>query len=170
MRTNHHVINLLSPGKCWGNFLSVISFKLIIQNRNLSFLCEISPSWILPILDDDKSNLVQVMAWCRQTASHYLTQGSPYGIIRSPFVNPLIRLTPICVNEIVHICSRQWLVICLRPSPCLGECWRIVNWTLANKLQWNFNQTFCSRNGTGNVFKMFVILSKPNVLALICHI
>ena len=38
-------------------------------------------------LTEDKSILVQVMAWCRQATSHYLTQCwprsvSPYGIIR----------------------------------------------------------------------------------------
>ena len=38
-------------------------------------------------LTDDKSTLVQVMAWCHQAASHYLRQCwprslSPYGVIR----------------------------------------------------------------------------------------
>ena len=41
---------------------------------------------------DDKSTLVQVMAWCRQTTSHYLSQCwpssmSPYGVIRPQWVN-----------------------------------------------------------------------------------
>ena len=38
-------------------------------------------------LTDDKSTLVQVMAWCRQATSHYLSQWwpkslSPYGVTR----------------------------------------------------------------------------------------
>ena len=43
-------------------------------------------------LTDDKSTLVQVMAWCRQATSHYLSQCwhssmSPYGITRPQWVN-----------------------------------------------------------------------------------
>ena len=41
---------------------------------------------------DDKSTLVQVMAWCRQATSHYLTQGwlsslSQCGVTRPQWVN-----------------------------------------------------------------------------------
>ena len=43
-------------------------------------------------LTDDKSTLVQVMAWCRQATSHYLSQCwprsvSPYGVTRPQWVN-----------------------------------------------------------------------------------
>ena len=43
-------------------------------------------------LIDGKATLVQVMAWCRQATSHYLSQCwprslSPYGIIRPQWVN-----------------------------------------------------------------------------------
>ena len=46
-------------------------------------------------LTDDKSTLVQVMAWCRQAAIHYLSQCwprsvSPYGIIRPQWVKTMI--------------------------------------------------------------------------------
>ena len=49
-------------------------------------------------LTDDKSTLVQVMAWCRQATSHYLSQCwlrsvSPYGVIRPQWVkmsHPLV--------------------------------------------------------------------------------
>ena len=42
-------------------------------------------------LTDDKSTLVQVMAWCRQATSHYLSQWwpssmSPYGVTRPQWV------------------------------------------------------------------------------------
>ena len=46
-----------------------------------------------------------------------------------------------------HICSEsgqhwfiQWLVTYLTPSHYLNQCLVIVNWTLSNKFQWNFNQ------------------------------
>ena len=43
--------------------------------------------WMPQDLTDDKSTLVQVMAWCRQATSHYLSQCwlsplSPYGFAR----------------------------------------------------------------------------------------
>ena len=42
-------------------------------------------------LTDDKSTLVQVMAWCHQATSHYLNQcwprySTPYGVTRSQWV------------------------------------------------------------------------------------
>ena len=35
---------------------------------------------------------------------------------------------------------RWWLVAYSAPSHYLNQCWVIVNWTLRNKLQWNFSQ------------------------------
>ena len=53
--------------------------------------CEIAISWMSLSLTDDKSPLVQVMAWCRQATSHYLSQCwprfmSPNGITRPHWV------------------------------------------------------------------------------------
>ena len=50
--------------------------------------------WMPQDLSDDKSTLVQVMAWCRQAASHYLSQCwprsmLPYSITRPQWVNSL---------------------------------------------------------------------------------
>ena len=47
---------------------------------------------MLQNLSDDKSTLVQVMAWCHQATSHYLNQcwprsPTPYGITRPQWVN-----------------------------------------------------------------------------------
>ena len=44
-------------------------------------------------------------------------------------------MTHICVSKITIIASDNGL-----PSHYLNQCWNIVNWTLGNKLQWNFNQ------------------------------
>ena len=48
---------------------------------------------------------------------------------------------------VLHICSesgqhwfRQWLVAYSVPGHYLNQCWVIVNWTIRNKIQWNFNQ------------------------------
>ena len=71
--------------------LNVISKKEIF---NLALLIGIFNSsydnvlwWMPQDLTDDKSTLVQVMAWCRQAASHYLNQcwprsPTPYGVTK----------------------------------------------------------------------------------------
>ena len=50
--------------------------------------------WMPQDLTDDKSTLVQVMAWCSQSTSHYLNQcwpryPTPYGVTRPQWVNTL---------------------------------------------------------------------------------
>ena len=52
--------------------------------------------WMPQDLTDDKSTLVQVMAWCRQATSHYLNQcwprsPTPYGVTRPQWVNAMNR-------------------------------------------------------------------------------
>ena len=53
---------------------------------------EIALRWMPQDLTDDRSTLVQVMAWCRQATSHYLSQCwprsmSPNGVTRPQWVN-----------------------------------------------------------------------------------
>ena len=57
--------------------------------------CEIALIWMSLDLNDEKSTLVQVMAWCHQTASNYLSQCwprslSPYGVTRPQWVKLVI--------------------------------------------------------------------------------
>ena len=59
-----------------------VMLKLILWSRS----CEIALRWMPLNTFDDKSTLVQVMTWCHQASSHYLSQCwprsiSPYGII-----------------------------------------------------------------------------------------
>ena len=65
-------IGVLAPGKCSGKFKSII-FKCITQKSSLDTHCEIGLRWMLENLTNDKSTLLQVMAWCRQAPSHYLS-------------------------------------------------------------------------------------------------
>ena len=85
--------NSLDPGKFEWNFSYVI-FKhiLVIDDRGIS--CEIALTWKPQDLTDDKSTLVQVMAWCHQATSHYLSHWwpwslLPYGVTRPQWVNSL---------------------------------------------------------------------------------
>ena len=84
-------INSLAPGRFQFNFRQVI-FKLILMNGGWGISYEIALRWMPLDLTDDKSTLVQVMAWCRQATSHYLSQCwlrsmSPIGVIRPQSVN-----------------------------------------------------------------------------------
>ena len=82
--------------------------------------------WMPPDLTYDKSTLVQVMAWCRQAKSHYLSQCwlsplSPYGVARPQWVSgtgnkPLAeslthwgRATHICIGKLIIIGSDNGL-------------------------------------------------------------
>ena len=83
--------NSLSPVRCGSNFRSVI-FKHIIQNSSLGTQCEIVLRWIQQNLMNEKSTLVQVMAWSHQAISHCLSQWwyrsiLSYGITGPQWVN-----------------------------------------------------------------------------------
>ena len=85
--------NSLAPGRFKWNFGWVI-FKLALMTDGWVISCKIPLSWMSLNLTDDKSALVQVMAWCCQLTSHYLSQCwprslSPYGINRPQRVNSL---------------------------------------------------------------------------------
>ena len=83
-------VNSLAPGRFQFNFRWVI-FQLTFVNGGWGFSHEIALRWMPLDLTDDKSTLVQVMAWCRQTTSHYLSQCwpwymSPNGVTRPQWV------------------------------------------------------------------------------------
>ena len=83
--------NSLAPERFEQNFRQVI-FNLISVTDGWGISCKIALRWMPLDLPDDKSTLVQVMAWCRQATSHYLSQCwprfmSPYGVTRPQWVN-----------------------------------------------------------------------------------
>ena len=87
-----HNFNSLAPGKFEWNFRHVVMFKQILVIDGCGISCEIAIIWMSLDFTDDQSTLVQVMAWCRQATSHYLSQCwpkslSPYGITRPQWVN-----------------------------------------------------------------------------------
>ena len=73
-----------------GDFIWVL-FRPITVIDGWDTCCEITLRRMSLDLTDDKSTLVQVMAWCHQAASHYLSQCwprfmSPYGVTRPQWV------------------------------------------------------------------------------------
>ena len=85
-----YCINSLAPGRSEFDYKNVIVNLVLLIGIFSS--CHDNAFWWMPQdLTDDKSTLIQVMAWCRQATSHYLSQCwlsslSPYGIARSQWV------------------------------------------------------------------------------------
>ena len=86
-------------------------------------------------LTDDKSRLVQVMAWCCQATSHYLGQCwlsslSSYGVTRPQWVNPQLHLLKTeCYNLMIfhagNATSLLRLVYQILSSFCSSDCHKI---------------------------------------------
>ena len=88
------LLNSLAPGRSEcesknGIFNLVLLIGIFRSSRDNAL------RWMPQDRTDDKSTLVQVMAWCRQAPSHYLSQCwlsplSPYGVARPQWVNSLV--------------------------------------------------------------------------------
>ena len=51
----------------------------------------------------------------------------------------------------------------------MNQCWLIINWTLRNKHQWNWNpdeNIFCQQNSFKNICEMAAILYRPFCVVL----
>ena len=86
-----HMFNSLTPGRFEWNF-SYLIFQIISVIDGWGISCELALRWMSLDLTDNKSTLVQVMAWCCQATSHYLDQcwprsPTPYGVTRPQRVN-----------------------------------------------------------------------------------
>ena len=88
----------MTPGRFEKKMRKLI-FKLILMIGGWGIFCKIVLRWMTMDLTDEKSTLVQVMAWCSQATNHYLIQCwprsmSPYGVSRPQWVNSTIFPTP----------------------------------------------------------------------------
>ena len=84
------LINSLAPGKPRCHFETAI-FNLVLLIGIFTPSKDDALRWMPRDLTDDKSTLIQIMAWCRYTTSHYLSQCwpssmSPYGVTRPQWV------------------------------------------------------------------------------------
>ena len=100
-------INSLAPGKFELNVRYLI-LQIISVTDGWGISYELALRWMSLVLTDDKSTLVQVMAWCRQATSQYLCQCwptslSPYGVTRPQWVNPFLQNFSTYTLQIVDI-------------------------------------------------------------------
>ena len=94
-------LNSLAPGG-FDYSLKSVNFKLISMINIWSTFCEIAIRWIPQYLSDHKLTLVQVMAWCRQATSHYLSQCWP---------RSCRHMTSLGLNELIRIPSDFYMVL-----------------------------------------------------------
>ena len=91
-RTLSLTLNSLSPGRCeWSKFQTNLKWSMA-EGWGISYW--IGLRWMSLDLTDDKSTLIQVMAWCHQATSRCLNQCSPksmlqYGVTRPQWVKQL---------------------------------------------------------------------------------
>ena len=80
-------VNTLVFWWCGSDFKNVISEQLL-QIKFKKTSCDIALMWMPENSLDDKSTLVQVMAWCRQATSHYLSQCWPRSMLSYAISSP----------------------------------------------------------------------------------
>ena len=125
LHTNCH----LTPQWRGGNNFEIITLKLVYQIDILRNSYEIV-LWRMPKHQiRDKSTLVQVMAWCHQATSHYLSQCwpsslSPYGITRPQWVKNMN------LKKDHHTGGQRFI-----PSPKHERCLGITSC----KMSWSFS-------------------------------
>ena len=110
----HYNINSLAHGKFQRNFRYLI-FQIIAVIDGWGISCELALGWMSLNLTDDKSTLVQVMAWCRQATNHYLSQCwprslSPYGVTRSQRVKAATKW-PLLYRWHFQMHFREWKLL-----------------------------------------------------------
>ena len=84
------ILNSLAPGRFEYDPKNVI-FNLVLLIGIFKSSYDNVLRWMPQDLTDDRSTLVQVMAWCRQATSHYMNQcwprsQMPYGVTRPQWV------------------------------------------------------------------------------------
>ena len=152
------IFNSLDPGRFESNLRKVI-FKLILMIGDWGIFCKIALKWMSMDLTDDKSTLVQVMAWCHQATSHYLSQCWPRSMSSYDVTRPQWDLCVIfrCIAVIIFMSifsaiNFRWTLLdsnddkstlvqvkawCpTAPSHHLSQCWSRSMSYCITKQQW----------------------------------
>ena len=146
---------------------------LSIYGWGISF--QIAHRWLPEDFPDDKLTLVQVMAWCRQATSHYMSQFgprslSPNGVTRPQWVNYIDVQIPSALRRhkikaiIQSLTTRRiyaikYTIVLL----CLVYMWLWILTTCA-KPQTRAN---CSHNSWGALFPLYPTLPRRLPLMMV---
>ena len=104
------------------------------MDRYIEHFCEIDLRCMPQDLSDDLSTLVQVMAWCHQATSHYLSQCScwpwfmsPYGVTRPHWVNwvewthSLYDTVTLTYSQLFIFWFKKWAKYFFKDSWCVTQ-------------------------------------------------
>ena len=117
------------PGRFQFNFRKV-TFKLTLVNGGWGISYKIAIRRMPQDLTNVKSTLVQVMAWCRQATSHYLSQCWP----RSMSPNGITRLQWVKETSCLHSVVKCEFILLLTPNvSCHPD---IHYWDYSHGLLW----------------------------------
>ena len=128
-------INSLDPGRSEGDSKKV-TFNLVLLIGIFKSSHDNALWWMPQDLTNDKSTLVQVMAWCRQATSHYLSQCwlnslSPYGVTRPQWVNSL------WLSDIIWL-YRSGSTLAQVMAGCLTTwCHYLNHWLIISEVLWH---------------------------------
>ena len=137
--TLHQQFNSLTTGRFEWDLDWEVLCSFQGGNDGWGIPSEIALMWLPHDLTDDGATLVQIMAWCRQASSHYLSQCwprsmSPYGVTRPQWIHSL---DPVC--DVADIWKIRFLKLITQNSS-LGQ-WKYsrvpVNATGSD--QWEVN-------------------------------
>ena len=118
-------------------------------------------------LPDDKASLVQVMTWCRQETSHYLSQcwprsQSPYGVTRPQWIKAggqgVYELQGIHLAKCHGIIRfiAQWMIV-----------WNVTDFLLYNLRDWQkFCFVHCGLNNVADIFRRHFQVQFPDRILL----
>ena len=138
-----NVLNTLRPRQNGRHFADDI-FKCIFLNENVWIPIKISLKFVPQCTINNISALVQIMAWrrpCDKPLSEPMMVRLPTHIcVTRPQFIEAESLIYASVNWPSLV--KKWLVACPAPSHYLNQCWKIVEWTLRNKLKWNRNRNW----------------------------
>ena len=97
--------------------------------------CEIALMWMSMDLTDDKSTLVQVMAWCREATSLYLSPCWPRSMIPCDVTRPqwvkMVDWSIIKITTPNSIAQPHWMGIRQHP-----ESQKVYGWMVEERCDW----------------------------------
>ena len=105
----------LNSSEIWNKFY-LGKLKLIYANDDCGVSGEVALRKTSLVRNYDKSTLVQVMAWCRQATSHYLSQCwprsvSPYGVTWPQWVTYWGRSKMTTILQVTFWNTFRWMEI-----------------------------------------------------------
>ena len=146
-KINTSEINLLHISRSKPGSLSSAPGPLYMDDAAMCWTYNINTKELILVATCNETMFYYDGEYIRETATHHCITPSqaidnyPVNIVTT-WYNALthLPLVPhICVNESGQYWFRWWLVAYSAPSHYLNQCWGIVNWTIRNKLEWNFS-------------------------------